>query len=89
MMKFDSKEQLSPRNIQMTALKTSQQVLPFFPLGLRGHGGHCRTIQVIFSLSRHTVNLVGSLLESVSTDFGDTVTQCLQNNAENYYLSGT
>lgn len=68
-----SKEQLGPRKLQMTALKTTRPVLTFFPLGLRGNVGHCRIIRVIFFLSIHTDNWAGCP-KSVAIAFGDTAT---------------
>lgn len=50
-MTSGSKEQLGLRKFQMSALKTTQPVFTFFPLGLRGNVGHCRIKQVISSLS--------------------------------------
>ena len=72
-MTSGSKEQLRPRKLQMTALKTTPPVLTSFPLGLQGNVGHCRIIQVIFSLSIHTDNWVGCQ-KSAAIAFGDAAT---------------
>lgn len=57
-MTSGSNEQLGPRKLWTTALKTTRPVLTVFPLGLRGNDDHWRIIWVIFSLSIHTYNWV-------------------------------